>query len=67
MWGEDQVSDSQLMAECARAEAVYLEEQQWGPLSDSELLAYVMEIENQEERKRITDNENEKEMGILII
>ena len=65
MWGEDLVSDSQLVAECERVEAQYLEEQQWGPLSDGDLLAYVMEIENQEERKRITDIENENEMVYL--
>jgi len=60
------VSDSQLEAECERVEAQYLEDQ-WGPLSDCELLDYVRQIEDQMERKRIADMESENESGILII
>lgn len=50
------------MSECERVETEYLS--LWGPLSDAELLAYEMEIEEQLDRKRTTDLEHENETGM---
>ena len=66
MWGEEQVSDSQLYLECERAETHYLAEQQqeWGSISDGDLLGYVLQIESEMEGKRIAELETENTCGI---
>ena len=68
MWGEEQVSDSQLYLECERVEAQYLmeqqQEQEWGPISDGDLLEFVLQMESEMEGKRIAELETENTCGI---
>ena len=62
------MTDSQLYLECEKAEAQYLAEQQqeqeWGSISDGDLLDYVLQIESEMEGKRIAELETENTCGI---
>ena len=60
------MADSEIVAQCEITEAQQEQEQEWGPISDGDLLRYVLQIEAGMDGKRIAEAETETNCGILF-